>query len=125
MKIALRLTAAAVILVLLSLMLGPVLEIEQTARVSDKLAHAVAFFLIAVCLEVLIWRSTRLLSCLLALVIGGLVELIQGTIGRDASWGDFLADFIGVAVAFVLMTGLKPRLDRILRPGSGPARTRP
>ena len=125
MKTAIRLIAAAVIVVLLSLMLGPVLEIEQTARVSDKLAHAVAFFLIAGCIEVLIWRSTVLLSCLMALVIGGLVELIQGVTGRDASWGDFLADFIRVSVAFVVMTALKPRLDRIMRPGPDLSGTRP
>ncbi|MFT4911776.1 MAG: VanZ family protein [Brevundimonas sp.] len=125
MKTAIRLIAAAVIVVLLSLMLGPVLEIEQTARVSDKLAHVVAFFLIAGCIEVLIWRGTVLLSCLMALVIGGLVELIQGGTGRDASWGDFLADFIGVSVAFVVMTTLKPRLDRIMRPGPDLSGTRP
>ncbi|MDI1282418.1 VanZ family protein [Brevundimonas sp.] len=125
MKTAIRLIAAAVIVVLLSLMLGPVLEIEQTARVSDKLAHVAAFFLIAGCIEVLIWRGTVLLSCLMALVIGGLVELIQGGTGRDASWGDFLADFIGVSVAFVVMKTLKPRLDRIMRPGPDLSGTRP
>jgi VanZ family protein len=125
MKTLLRLSAAAVIAALLSLMLGPVLPFEQTAMVSDKLAHAVAFFLIAVCLEILIWRSTRLLPCLLALALGGLVELIQGAIGRDASWGDFLADFVGITVAFFIMAGLKPLIDGTGRPGPRAARTRP
>ncbi|MGV9008015.1 MAG: VanZ family protein [Brevundimonas sp.] len=122
MKTFLRLSATAVIAALLSLMLGPVLPIEQTAMVSDKLAHAVAFFLIAVCLDILIWRRTRLVPCLLALVIGGLVELIQGAIGRDASWGDFLADFIGIALAFVILAGLRPLIDGIGRSGRGEAR---
>ncbi|WP_417230649.1 VanZ family protein [Brevundimonas sp.] len=124
MKSFLRLFAAAVIAGLLSLMLGPVLAIERTAMVSDKLAHAVAFFLIAVCLEILIWRSTRLLPCLLALIIGGLVEVVQGAIGRDASWGDFLADFVGITVAFFVMGGLKPLIDGTGRSGPRAARSR-
>ena len=124
MKTFLRLFAAAVIAGLLSLMLGPVLAIEQTAAVSDKLAHAVAFFMIAVCLEILIWRSTRLLPCLLVLGIGGLVGLSQGAIGRDASWGDFLADFVGISVAFFIMAGLKPLIDGAGRPGPRAARSR-
>tara|TARA_R110002051_G_scaffold238128_2_gene298944 strand:+ start:88 stop:465 length:378 start_codon:yes stop_codon:yes gene_type:complete len=124
MKTFLRLSAAAVIAALLSLLLGPVLAIQQMGLVSDKLAHAVAFFLIAVCLEILIWRSTRLLPCLLALAIGGLVELIQGAIGRDASWGDFLADFVGITVAFFVMGGLKPLIDGTGRPGRQAVRTR-
>ena len=124
MKTFLRLFAAAMIAALLSLMLGPVLAIQQAGLVSDKLTHAVAFFLIAVCLEILIWRSSRLLPCLLALAIGGLVELIQGAIGRDASWGDWLADFAGISVAFFIMAGLKPLIDGTGRPGPRAARSR-
>lgn len=111
MKTFLRLFAAVIIIGLLALMLGPFQDFEAATHVWDKLAHAVAFALIAVGFEMLIWRSNRLLPCLLALVTGGLVELIQGMTGRDASWGDFLADFIGIAVAFVVMARLKPLID--------------
>lgn len=121
MKSFLRLFAAAVITALLTLMLGPFQTIEQAALISDKLAHAIAFFMIAVSLEIVIWRSNRLLPCLLALILGGLVEVIQGHIGRDASWGDFLADFIGIATAFLIMARLKPLIDgTAVRTGPAP-----
>ena len=43
------------------------------------------------------------LCCLVSLAFGGVIEVLQTAmhLGRSAEWLDFLADFTGVAVAFV------------------------
>ena len=57
-------------------------------------------------------RLPRLLAAALAIALGAAVEVVQGMVGRDASWGDLLADAIGVAVALLLWAawkGFRPR----------------
>lgn len=109
LKLFLRFAALAVIAVLLALMLGPAPEIEQTTRHLDKLAHAGAFFLIAASLRVLFPKWSFLLICGVALAAGAAVEVIQGQVGRDPSWGDLAADAIGIGLAWLS----RPWLHRV------------
>ena len=51
-------------------------------------------------------------AALSAIALGAAVEVIQGFIGRDPSWGDLLADALGVATALVIWIvwrGFRPR----------------
>jgi VanZ family protein len=85
---------------------------------SDKELHAVAYFLdtFAILLA-LIWRPGReprrlhawaLPVALTLLIVGGLVEIIQGGFThRDAQFGDWLADAAGIGLALLLFTALR------------------
>jgi VanZ family protein len=68
---------------------------------SDKLHHALAFAALAFPLPFarpgLVWPVILGVSA-----YGGLIEVIQPFFGREASWGDFLADVIGAVLGGVL-----------------------
>lgn len=63
----------------------------------DKVGHAVAF---AVLIAPMAWQRPRALlwGVPLALLYGGVIELIQPSFGRTAEWADFWAEGIGVAL---------------------------
>jgi VanZ family protein len=69
-------------------------------QLSDKIEHFLAYLALGTLMGVG-WSMNRARSVLLALmalmVLGGSVEIIQGThwIGRTASWLDLLADILG------------------------------
>ncbi|MBI2261820.1 MAG: VanZ family protein [Caulobacterales bacterium] len=112
MRLFLRLVGAVVLTVLLTLMLAPSGTIETAEQVWDKAAHFVAFGLILWSLGVLIRRLPRTWAALLAVAIGAAVEVLQRFTGRDPSWGDLLADILGVAAALALWAlwrGFRPR----------------
>jgi VanZ family protein len=70
----------------------------------DKLNHALAFASLAVCSCFSGPASRRRLLIAGALLVGfgGLIELLQSQIpGRDAEWGDLLADTIGMVVGML------------------------
>lgn len=98
----LRLTAVAILSVSLTLMIGPFGGVEAGSGIWDKAAHFVVFGLILWSFGVLFRRLPRLLAAVLAVVLGAAVEVVQGLVGRDASWGDLLADALGIAVALLL-----------------------
>lgn len=102
MNLLMRLTAVVLLVVLLGAMLGPFQGVEAAANVWDKAMHFVAFGLILWSIGVLFRRLPRTLAAGSALAIGGAVEVIQGMVGRDASWGDLLADALGILTALLL-----------------------
>lgn len=78
----------------------------------DKLIHAVMFGGLAGAFAFDYARKkprrrpglrTMAICCLVSFVIGGVLEVLQTAmhLGRSAEWLDLLADFTGVAVAFV------------------------
>jgi len=77
----------------------------------DKANHAVTMAFVSV----LAWLAARparravAFGGLYGLLLGGVIELLQGTLtsGRTAEWGDLAADAIGVAVATLLVKILK------------------
>ena len=112
MSFLIRLVAVAVLVVSLTLMIGPFGAIEASASVSDKVAHFVVFGLILWSFGVLFPRLPRLWAALAAVALGGAVELVQGMVGRDADWLDLAADAAGVATALLLWAawrGFRPR----------------
>lgn len=102
MRSFLRLAGAAVMIALLALMLAPGGTIEAEEIIWDKAAHFIAFGLILWSLGVLFRRLPRTWAALLAILLGGAVEVVQRYVGRDPSWGDLLADVLGVAVALLI-----------------------
>lgn len=102
MKFLMRLTALVLLVVILGAMVGPFQNVEAAANIWDKAAHFVAFGLILWSIGVLFRRLPRTLAALSALALGGAVEVVQGMVGRDASWGDFLADGLGILLALLL-----------------------
>ena len=69
-----------------------------TLPFTDKQLHAMAFGLLLLPTALLAPRA-MLVAAPLALIYGGLIELIQPHVGRTGEWGDLLADGIGIAAA--------------------------
>jgi VanZ family protein len=112
MRLSLRLAGAFVLAVLVALMLAPGGTIDSENLIWDKAAHFIAFGLILWSLGVLFRRLPRAGAALLAIALGAGVEVVQGYVGRDPSWGDLLADVLGVATALLLWVvwrGFRPR----------------
>lgn len=112
MRPFLRLIGAAVFLVLMALMLAPGGTVDSGGLIWDKAAHFIAFGLILWSLGVLFRRLPRTWAALLAIAIGAGGEVVQGYIGRDPSWGDLLADALGVLTALLIWgawRGFRPR----------------
>ena len=63
----------------------------------DKLAHFTAYFGLAL-LSTLAWGLRRSLVWLFLglVVLGGGMEILQALLGRDADWGDFFANDLGI-----------------------------
>ena len=102
MKLLMRLTAVVLLVVIIGSMIGPFQNVEAAANVWDKALHFIAFGLILWSIGVLFRRLPRTVAALSALVLGGAVEIVQGMVGRDASWGDLLADGLGILTALLL-----------------------
>ncbi len=112
MSLPIRLAAFSILAVSLTLMLGPFGGAEAASGISDKVAHFVAFGLILWSFGVLFPRLPRLAAAVLAVALGGSVEVVQGMVGRDADILDLVADTFGVAVALLLWAiwrGFRPR----------------
>jgi VanZ family protein len=62
----------------------------------DKLLHFTAYFGLA-WLATLAWgrRVHALVIVAVVAMLGGLLEILQGLVGRDAEWGDMLANLLG------------------------------
>ncbi len=102
MRLFLRLAGAVIPLVLFALMLAPGGTIESEHLIWDKAAHFIAFGLILWSLGVLFRRLPRTWAALIAIALGAAVEVVQRYVGRDPSWGDLLADALGVGTALLL-----------------------
>ncbi|MBX9574757.1 MAG: hypothetical protein K2X07_03875 [Caulobacteraceae bacterium] len=107
-----RLLAIAVLLGTFVLLIGPATTMETTRPGVDKAAHFIAFGLVlwpwgccfggplGSCSPSSPWSS------------GGLTEIVQAVVGRDAELLDFVADSLGVMLALLAWSvwrGFRPR----------------
>ena len=93
------------------LALQPGFATQPTMLGSDKLEHVAAFFTLAL-LTRLGWPTiSRLITGSLLAIYGLGIEYLQSTdfVGRTASWADFVADLVGIALAFVVLQLIRPR----------------
>lgn len=105
---------AAALAVLFYLTLAPSEDLPNPS-IWDKAEHAIAWFVLAG-VGLLFWpRLPRRIGAF-AMIIGGLVEVLQATLpfGRDADARDLLGDGVGVAAALLIWLawrGLARRLS--------------
>ena len=88
-------------LLLAFLMLGPFQGLERAFGLSDKAAHAIAFFAATTGLFLIApgWRRSDI--ALGAAGFGVAIEALQGLTGRSMSATDVLADLLGIGVALI------------------------
>ncbi len=83
--------------------LTPVPQLTLPLSGVDKLHHFASFA--ALVLPAVIARPRHALWLApLAIGYGGLIELIQPQVGREAEWGDVIANTLGVALGVILGT---------------------
>lgn len=99
LRTLMRTAAAAIVVVLTTAMIGPFGGEQLEVNVWDKAMHFAAFGLMLWSAAVWFPRLPRLWTAALTLAFGGLIEIVQGQVGRDASWGDWLADGLGILAA--------------------------
>jgi VanZ family protein len=84
----------------------------------DKLLHFIAYFGLAGIASVALGRTRPALWAALALAaFGGVLEIVQSFVGRDAEWGDELANIIGVFVGVAVGLGLLRLATRLVGHG--------
>ncbi|MFD2739604.1 VanZ family protein [Sulfitobacter aestuarii] len=76
-------------------------DLSQGVPGSDKLYHFLAFAALTLPCAALYPRAL-LMILPGALLYGGVIELIQPSVGRSAEWMDFLADMLGTSVGAAL-----------------------
>jgi len=62
----------------------------------DKALHLGAYFILAALVSLSLKNANRLLALFALVVMGAVLEVVQGLIGRDASLYDELANTLGV-----------------------------
>jgi VanZ family protein len=66
----------------------------------DKARHFIVFYVLSVLAGLALPQSRLHRVGLVILAFGGAIEILQGFVGRDASWFDLLADACGISAAF-------------------------
>ncbi|MDB5437707.1 MAG: hypothetical protein JWM33_134 [Caulobacteraceae bacterium] len=87
--------------------LAPARYEQLPVNIWDKAEHFVGFGGLAG-LAMLAWprRHAGLIVVLLTLY-GGLIEIVQGMVGRDRDWHDALADTLGMLAAWAVLVLLR------------------
>ncbi len=83
------------------LVFGPFQGAESGFGLTDKEAHVIAFFGLTVLLLLSAPKVRRWDLAWLLAMFGGLIEIIQGQIGRDCDILDWVADCAGIAVVMI------------------------
>ena len=106
-------------ILLLSLMPIPEVPTLEAPPFIDKWAHFLMYGCLMLCLW-LDWTRKRLrptFGCSLSaifcsIVLGGIIELIQPSVGRSGEWLDFYADTFGTILGFLLGFIVSPLLSK-------------
>lgn len=105
----------AVGIVVISVTADPNIKGMQFAG-ADKVGHAIAYLALTLMLLLAgVWRPGRnggvwngpLPALLIAIAYGGVLELIQGAVGRDAQFFDLVADALGALLALAVWAGIR------------------
>jgi len=105
----------AVGIVVISVTADPNIKGMQFAG-ADKVGHAIAYLALTLMLLLAgVWRPGRargiwrgpLPALLIAVAYGGVLELIQGAVGRDTQFLDLLADALGALLALTVWAGIR------------------
>jgi VanZ family protein len=86
----------------------------------DKVLHFTAYFGLAGIATVALARRKPALWAAFALAaFGGILEIVQGFVGRDAEWGDEFANIVGVCAGLAAGLLTLRVMRRFTRQGSG------
>lgn len=66
----------------------------------DKAKHFLVFYVLSILASLALPQSRLHRIGLVILAFGGAIEILQGFVGRDASWFDLFADACGISAAF-------------------------
>jgi VanZ family protein len=66
----------------------------------DKARHFIVFYVLSILASLALPQSRLHRIGLVLLAFGGGIEILQGLVGRDASWFDLFADACGISAAF-------------------------
>jgi VanZ family protein len=94
---------AAAALVLLYMALAPAQDVPGVELFWDKAEHAGAWVVLTL-LGLLLSTRRRWAIGVFALAFGGVIEVLQAILpfGRDGEWSDFVADGVGITLAYGL-----------------------
>ena len=82
--------------------LAPQADTPQLFALADKVVHTLAFTALAL-VGLRAYPRLVFVVCILLVVLGGLIEIIQGyTSTRAQEWEDFFADILGVGLGTLL-----------------------
>jgi VanZ family protein len=96
---------------------GPAIE----THIWDKLLHFTAYFGLALIAALAVRAGRSLISIVFALlVLGGVLEIVQGFLGRDADINDEIANAIGTACGALGGWALMTLRARLVARGSRP-----
>jgi hypothetical protein len=101
---------AVAVLVSLAVLFAPASDVPASPPGVDKLVHAALFAALA-----LTGRWTGISRTVLVAVLvlyAALSEVVQAMIGRDAAFGDWLADVVGLLLALLVWERLSRRSGR-------------
>lgn len=107
--IVVRVVAVLFLAASLAVLLSPLGGIEEDTGQLDKFVHALLFFGVSTSLAFLFRSLIAPILVGLAVSLGAILEVSQGFVGRDPSWGDFLANVAGIAVFLMLALFLRRR----------------
>jgi len=109
-----RLAVALGFTLLIVLLLGPFQGLETHLGLSDKTAHAAAFYVLTLGVFASLPGIRRTDLALWVLALAAATEIAQGFTGRSASLEDLLADAAGIVIAVVpaMVERLRYRLNR-------------
>jgi VanZ family protein len=96
-----RLAVALGFAMLTVLLLGPFQGLEAHIGLTDKTAHAAAFYVLSLGLFASLPRIRRTDLALWVLAFAAATEIAQALTGRSASIEDLLADAVGIVIAVV------------------------
>ena len=97
------------------LMLGPFQGAERHLMLSDKEAHAIAFFLFTLLAVLAAPQLRKNDIAVVALALAAASEVAQGMVGRSAALSDLLADAVGIFAVWAPMQAADFRLSIIRR----------
>ncbi|WP_020558142.1 VanZ family protein [Thiofilum flexile] len=84
-------------------------------EMGDKIVHAGAFFVFAALFHLAWSRSFWLYVFLPLFIYGGSIELLQGmTTWRSMSWGDVVADAVGILLYYAVYKTISARQTKVL-----------
>jgi VanZ family protein len=101
LDLILKVSLCLYLAVLAMLLTGPFQGAERLFNLSDKTAHAIAFYLLSIMALFALPGMRKNDIGLVIIAVAGASEAIQAILGRDGNWSDFVANCFGIGAAIL------------------------